>query len=784
VAVAVATRVRASYKDGAWFVGLAPLSDPDLVPSAVGTALGVAPSGGDHTRALAAWFRERNALLVLDNCEHVIGAVAALAEALLRAAPHAGILATAREPLRVEGEWLHRLTPLELPPQEKTSPTAAEALGYSAVELFNERATAKTDSFVLDDTDVPAVLEICRRLDGVPLALELAAARVDTLGVDGLAARLDDRFGVLTSGRRTALPRQQTLRAAMDWSYELLPETEQAVLRRLAVFRGAFTTAAAVAIVIDERIVAKDAIEGIANLVGKSLITTDIADNNPHHRLLDTTRAYAIEKLGKSGERGAVAYRHAEYYRDLFERAEGEAAARPTDEWLADYARQIDNLRAALDWAFSPRGDAAIGVALTAAAVPLWMGLSLLEECRGRVEQALYALGPAANRNPRREMQLHAALGASLLLTIGSTPKIEEACTTAFRLAESLGDTEYQLKALWGLWVYRNHRGEYSVALAVAQRFYTLAREHADPNDRLTGERMIGISHQYRGDLTEARSHLERTLRDSGDPQRRSPFIRLRYDQKVAGQVMLARTVWLQGFADQAWRTVRRAIGDAEALGHPATLCYALCHGGCLVALWVGNLTEAERYTETLLDHSSKHGLAQWGAFATRLKGVVIIKGGDVDTGLPLLRACLDEITDPNPSFPFLTGFCETVEGFFRGGRIADGLRMVEAGIERDQGGWLTPELLRLKGEILLLQSTPAVAETAADLFWQALDWARGQGALSWELRAATSLARLLRDQGRSADATGVLQPVYDRFAEGFETADLNAAKALLDALH
>jgi len=176
-----------------------------------------------------------------------------LAEALLKAAPHVGILTTSREPLRAEGEWLRRLAPLEFPPQERTSPTAAEALGYSAVELFNERATATTNSFLLDDANVPAVLEICRRLDGVPLALELAAARVDAFGVDGLAARLDDRFGVLTSGRRTALPRQQTLRAAMDWSYELLPEAEQVVLRRLAVFRGAFTTAAAVAIVIDMR---------------------------------------------------------------------------------------------------------------------------------------------------------------------------------------------------------------------------------------------------------------------------------------------------------------------------------------------------------------------------------------------------------------------------------------------------------------------------------------------------------------------------------------------------
>jgi predicted ATPase len=279
VAVDVADRVRASYSHGVWFVELASLSNPDLVPSVLCALLGITLSGVNPLSGLDAWLGDKHILIVLDSCEHVVGAIAALAEAILKAAPHASILATSREPLRAEGEWLHRLAPLDLPPEAKNSPTAAEALGYSAVELFNERATATTDSFVLEDAEVPVVLEICRRLDGVPLALELAAARVDTLGVGEVAAQLDDRFGVLTSGRRTALPRQQTLRATIDWSYDLLPEVEQAVLRRLAVFRGAFTTNAAAAIVTDERIAATDAVEGVANLAEKSLITTDITGN-------------------------------------------------------------------------------------------------------------------------------------------------------------------------------------------------------------------------------------------------------------------------------------------------------------------------------------------------------------------------------------------------------------------------------------------------------------------------------------------------------------------------
>ena len=198
----------------------------------------------------------------------------------------------------------------------------------------------------------------------------------------------------MTGGRRTALPRHQTLRATLDWSYELLSEPERVILRRLAVFAGVFSLEAASAVVASSEIAQSEVVDGLSNLVAKSLVAAEVEDAPARYRLLDTTRAYALEKLAESGERERLARRHAEYYRDLFERAEAEWRRRHTAEWLADYGRQIDNLRAALDWAFSPGGDASIGVALTAAAVPLWMHLSLLEECRGRVEQALAASRP------------------------------------------------------------------------------------------------------------------------------------------------------------------------------------------------------------------------------------------------------------------------------------------------------------------------------------------------------------------------------------------------------
>src|SRR6516165_5614114 len=470
VAVAVATRVRASYKDGAWFVGLAPLSDPDLVPSAVGTALGVAPSGGDHTRALAAWFRDRNALLVLDNCEHVIGAAAALVKAILRAAPHAGILATAREPLRAEGEWMHRLAPLELPTQERTSPTAAEALGYSAVELFNERAAATTDSFMLNDADVPAVLEICRRLDGVPLALELAAARVDTFGVHGLAARLDDRFGVLTSGRRTALPRQQTLRATIDWSYDLLSEPERRLLRHLAVFVGGFTLDAAAAVAQGTAIADVPLIDSIANLVAKSLAVFEASTSPTRWRLLDTIRAYALLKLAESGEIDSARRLHASHFREAFALPASGSGSWLSNEELTRRVREIDNVRAALDWSFSPRGDIVIGVDLTAAYAPVWLHLSLMQECRERCERAMRGLAPDSASDVRLQMWLQIGLGNSLLHTGGPSEQAETVLTEALESAEALGDLRAELRVLLDLASVIGFRGEYAKAAAASER--------------------------------------------------------------------------------------------------------------------------------------------------------------------------------------------------------------------------------------------------------------------------------------------------------------------------
>src|SRR6202163_2083600 len=368
-------------------VELVSLSDPSLVPTALAGALGLKLGGHEiSAESVARAIGAQKLLLVLDNCEHVIDAAAKLAETVVRRCPQTTILATSREILKIEGEYVYRVPPLDVPPEDEEP---GDIPGHSAVQLFIATTRALQSDFLPNGENLPAIAAICRRLDGIPLAIDLAAARVATLGLQQVAAGLDNHLGMLTGGRRTALPRHQTLRATLDWSYELLPEPERLVLRRLAAFVGDFTAGAASLVAAGGEIAAWEVVLALATLVTKSLVTVEVGSVTAYYRLHEPTRGYALEKLAESGEFELVARRHANYYRDLFDRAETELETLPAPAWLAGYGRHVGQVRAAVEWAFCPTGAAEVGVALTVAAVPLWVHLSLMEECRGRVERAL-----------------------------------------------------------------------------------------------------------------------------------------------------------------------------------------------------------------------------------------------------------------------------------------------------------------------------------------------------------------------------------------------------------
>jgi predicted ATPase/DNA-binding winged helix-turn-helix (wHTH) protein len=643
LALEVARQLLPNFADGVGLVELGPLTDPQLVPGTVASALTLRLAGGTASvENVVAALAGRQVLVVLDNCEHLIEAAAQMAEALLRAGPGVCVVATSREPLRTVGESVYRVPSLDVPDQETVD--VDEVLRYGAVELFVARAQAAEPRFVLDRRVAPAAVAICRRLDGLPLAIELAAARIAAFGVDGVASKLNDRFRLLTGGSRTVLPRQQTLRATLDWSHDLLAGPDRVLLRRLAVMAGSFSLQAAAAIATGPELADGDVVECMANLVAKSLIAVDLGGAGTSYRLLETTRAYASEKLAESGEGERCARRHAEYHRDLFERAHAEWQAQPTAEWLVTYGPALDDVRAALDWAFASGGDAALGVALTIAAVPLWVQRSLLGECCTRVERALSKLAATPGHDARAEMQLQAALGWSLMGSTGPEPGTDAAWMAALQLAESLADTDHQLRALYGLWCNHVYTGHPREGVRLAERFCAVATKAGNPADLLIGERLMGVALHFLGEQTPARGYTERMLERYESLPGGSDLVRFQFEQRAVARVTLSRILWLQGFADQALRTVKRGVDDALAVQHALSLCNVLAQAACPVASAIGDLAAGDRYTAMLAHHAAQQGAEVWQSYGRCYKGMLLIKRHEFDAGVPLLTAAVDEL--------------------------------------------------------------------------------------------------------------------------------------------
>jgi predicted ATPase len=707
-----------------------------------------------------------------------------MAEALLRASPGVSLLATSREPLRVSGEYVYRVPSLDVPAEDPQD--MEDVFRYGAVRLFVSRAHAAEPRYVAEGPVLAATAAICRRLDGIPLAIELAATRIAGFGVAGVAARLDDRFRLLTGGSRT-LARQQTMRATLDWSYDLLSESERVVLRRVGVFVGPFTMDAASAVAASTDIPASEVADSVANLVSKSLVSTDVGGAIVYYRLLETTRAYAREKLIGSAEVDHFAQRHAEYFRDLFEHAEAELETRPTVEWLDAYRLYIDDVRTALDWAFSPSGDVGVGLALTAVAVPLWTHLSVLTECRARVEQALASIGRQVPSDPRRDMRLYLALGRVLLhIDLSAIPEMNAALTKALELAELTDDGRYRLAALHGLYLARLHTGDYPSALSLAEKFRTVAAETADRSAVPIGNRLVGLTLHVLGDQPGARRHLEPLVGSHFMTARPSHISLYQYDHRVVLDCYYARVLWLQGFGDKAKGLTEKLVDYARTIDHLRSFLYTLLIATCPISLFVGDLATVEHHVRLAFDLVARHALEIWKAWAQCFEGILLIKRGENLTGSQLLQSALERLPEPSFHYHRSSFLAELAAGLAGAGQIAEGLVVVDKALaraEQTEAGWCLAELLRTKGELLLLGREPTEAATAEQYFQQALDVSRRQGALAWELRAAMSLARLWHGQRRVSQARKLLEPVYRRFTEGFGTVDLVAAKALLTSM-
>ncbi|WP_156526533.1 ATP-binding protein [Cupriavidus gilardii] len=760
VALAAARQLSPSFDQQAVFVNLAPLKDASLVTNTVTAALGISAPGAASLHVLLTHLRDRRVLIVLDNCEHVIESAAELAEALLTGAPGVHLLMTSREPLRIHGEWVQRLGSLSVPPMlEKLS--VHQTLGYASADLFVERVRASLDSFELCEADLPALGRICRALDGIPLALELAAAGVDRLGMRGVAAHLDDRLGLLTRGRRTALPRHQTLRAALDWSYALLPEPERCLLRSLSIFRGRFTAEGARAL-MDGCAMAGDVDEHLYNLVSKSLLMSDVSGEVAQYWLLETTREYGLAQMESHGETARVSRLHAGHMVQLADAAERARPHQPQGEWLARHAYLLDDFRFALHWSLSERGDLNIGAALAGASAPLWYALSHMAEYLSLVERLLELLPGTDALDPAREIAVREAHGHALWNSRGAGPAAIATFERALELAQRTNSIPDQLHALWGLWLVSNSLGDYPLTVRRANQYGELAPLTGNPADAVVHDRMMTLSMHFTGQHARANFHARRVLAQPLNVNvsaRRSGF---QFDQRVAALMTLARILWLQGFPDSALDHAEGAVERALNINHSLSLCFAISVGCGPVAFWSGDGERAERYTALLRKRAAEYALTFWGHFGEGYALVLGRRRGDVDHA------------DVPANWP--RSLRDTL-------CTLDADLVQTADFERGRTGvvpWISPELLRIEGERLRRLGD---AEAAERSIRAGLAMADEQGARSLSLRCAMSLADLLADVGSRGPAIDVLAPVYEAFTEGLGTADLQAASCLLKRL-
>jgi predicted ATPase/DNA-binding winged helix-turn-helix (wHTH) protein len=793
VAVAVAHDLLASFEGAALFVDFSLLSDPRMAPSSVASMLGLSVQSEDPSPSLIAHLRDKRLLLVLDNCEHVIEDVARLAARIFQAAPLVHVLATSREALSIEGERVQRLSPLDVPP-DVPELTVDAVLAFPAARLFVERAKTRGARLDLADADAAVVANICRKLDGMALAIELAAGRVEAHGLRQIEALLDQRLNLIWPGQRTAPARQKTLRATLDWSYGLLSEPEAVVLRRLSAFVGPFTMEAALAVVADAAIDAARVFVSIDSLVAKSMLAAYFGGGATRYRLLDTTRAYVREIVMEKSEFASLAARHAAYWQKWLERT---AAAWPI---MSDAARRasliadLNNVRAALEWRFGDNGNIAMGVDIAAAATPVFFAMSMLTECQRWSRRAILALDAEA-LGSRAEMRLQAALGLALMWTQGNSPSAQAALSRSLAVAEALGDTLNQIQLLAPLHVYSMRTGDFRTAEQYADRVAALSQTIEDPTALALSRILSGFSLHFAGDLVGAHQRLEAALRHGPgqEPSREPPetLSLMMRDDAMAAPILtlawsaapsaLARTLWLRGRPAEALRHVRATVRDSERAQHPVTLLVALMYS-ISVLLWNGDHDEAEDQITRFLSIVKTHGLRSHILLGACFQGQLEIGRGDLAAGVERLRPNLEGLRALHYELMTTAFDISLVEAFTATGSFALGAALIDDAIRSvEANGDLCymPELWRVKAQLLLSLPLP-LTEEAEWCSARSLDLSRRQGARAWELRTSIDLAKRLAARGGPAKARALLRPVVDEFPDGSVSLDLRTAKALL----
>jgi predicted ATPase/DNA-binding winged helix-turn-helix (wHTH) protein len=800
VAVAVGHHLIEAFAGAVLFVDLGMLGDPDMTTTAVASLLGLSVQSTDATPSLIAYLRNQRVLLILDTCEHLVEAVAFLAASIVDAAPQVHILATSREALRVESEHIYRLDALACPPDDPRL-TAAVIQTFPATQLFVERAVASGARLDVSDAEAPIVASICRKLDGVALAIELAARRVESYGLQQTAALLDQRLTLLWLGSRTAPPRQKTLQATLDWSFGLLSKLERTVLRRHAVFVGHFTLDAALEVVASAALDRSTVLAAMDSLVAKSIVATRPIGAMMRYRLLDSTRAYVLDIKIDDAECADLAVRHAAYYRRWLEQFGSEWSSLATGEERIPYFAAVDNVRAALEWCFGAAGNSEIGVGLAAAAAPVFLAMSLFTECIRWSERAILALDDAT-RGRREEMHRQTTLGAQIKFQVAlanalmhvkgyAAPETKAAVERARvfieqgnELGEPPEDPLLLFSILYGAWATNFVAFNGDAMRELAMQFLVLAQKQGATFPLMLGHRLIAASLLFTGDISQSRAHYDHAIA-AYNPAEHRPLA-TRFGQDLGVTILSHRSwaQWLLGYPETALRDTYDALKNARETGQAAALMY-----GLLCATWThiycGDYAAANAAVDELIALADEKDASLWKAWGLTTRGWLLALTGKaaeavhmIASGIAALRSTGTTLWTPL-LLSYLARSHAELDQFDNASRcIAEAMTVVEKAKE----SWCEADVYRIAGEIALMLPAPDEAKAEAN-FEHALATARAQRAKSWELRAAMSMARLWRDQGKRQQARDLLAPVYGWFTEGFSTADLRMADSLLREL-
>ncbi|WP_052409562.1 ATP-binding protein [Paraburkholderia oxyphila] len=769
VAIASTHSAIRQFNGDVHFIDLSAIADAGLVRSSVASAVGL-QNRLDDPAALAAHLGERHALIVLDCCEHVIAAVAELAELLVQQCSRLHILCTSREPLRAQGECVYRLQPLAFPPKGEGT-TAAAALAYPAVRLFVDRATASCAGFELSDSDAPLASQLCRELDGIALAIELAAGRIEALGLKAITSHFDASVRLMWHGRRTVVPRHQTLRATLDWSFNLLSDDEQRLIGRLSVFAGSFTLDAAIAACCNDHDPSV-AIELIACLVSKSLVTVDAGQATLRYGMSDTTRAYCAKKLSESGERAAAMQRFSRYFADWVQHYAADVLDKDA---LEAVKLELPNLRTAVEWLFANGGKDAEAFRLVASLCPLLLQLSNVTECSRWAEAALAQL-PAELVGSRHEMRIQGALGQSLMFSRGGSDA-EAAYRRGIEVAGQLGDFRSTLHLLNGYAVLLHRDGRYSDALATARKTQSLLSELKDAESHAIVDSLMGVALHLVGEVEEAMQHWERCFARSFGASS-STTSRLGFDFHNRAMCGRARSLWLTGRYAEALAVADRTIADARDSGHAVTQCIALIWAGS-VYVWARDVERMQSVVEALEHVAKRHSLTPYLSVACVLRGQLSITRGRPADGVELIRSAVDVLHRYQYEMITSVSLAMLAIGLSDMSLHAAALAMCDEVEEliRTCGDFLRmPELLFARG---YCQAAAGQLELAESSYLAAIELSRSQGVRSGQVRAAVVLAQQWIGTGRAQDAQRLLRPLVED--AGDETSlDLSVARSVL----